>query len=91
MELARRLGPRVAHLHLGDGSGSARDEHLEPGTGRQPVGRLLEDLAVRGYRGVISVEVSTRRAGGQQDREALLTRSLNFARERFAVPYASTS
>lgn len=88
VDLATRLGPRVAHVHLGDGSGSARDEHLEPGTGRQPVGALLDHLVDHGYQGIVTVEVSTRRAADRPARQAVLDRSLRFARSRLAVPFA---
>ncbi|HEX2704541.1 MAG TPA: sugar phosphate isomerase/epimerase, partial [Candidatus Lustribacter sp.] len=36
MAMAEALGPRLAHVHLADGSGSALDEHLVPGRGSQP-------------------------------------------------------
>ena len=45
LELAKKLGTGLRHLHLTDGSGSAKDEHLIPGRGTQPVGELLEHLA----------------------------------------------
>ena len=38
LELARRMATSLRHLHLTDGSGSAKDEHLIPGRG-QPAGR----------------------------------------------------
>ena len=31
--MARRLGDRLRHIHLTDGTGSAKDEHLVPGSG----------------------------------------------------------
>ena len=33
VEMAERLGPRLRHIHLTDGSGSPKDEHLVPGRG----------------------------------------------------------
>ena len=33
VEMARRLGDRLRHIHLTDGTGSAKDEHLVPGRG----------------------------------------------------------
>ncbi len=33
--MADRLGPRLRHIHLTDGSGSAKDEHLVPGRGER--------------------------------------------------------
>ncbi|HWH28026.1 MAG TPA: sugar phosphate isomerase/epimerase, partial [Mycobacteriales bacterium] len=60
-ELAERMGDRLAHIHIADGRGSARDEHLVPGRGEQPCADMLEHLAVAGFDGLIVVEVSTRR------------------------------
>ena len=40
LRMADDLGDRLAHIHLADGSGSARDEHLIPGRGSQPCGPL---------------------------------------------------
>ncbi|MEO6789925.1 MAG: sugar phosphate isomerase/epimerase [Ornithinibacter sp.] len=79
MEMVRRLGPRLTHLHLADGLGSPRDEHLVPGRGRQPCGEVLETLAAEGFSGHVVVEVATRR-GGEDQREVDLAESLAFAR-----------
>jgi sugar phosphate isomerase/epimerase len=84
VELARRMGPRLRHLHLTDGSGSARDEHLVPGRGNQPVGALLEHLADTGFDGHVVVEINTRRAGTREARENDLLESLAFGRLHFA-------
>ena len=51
LELAAIMGDRLGHLHLGDGSGSTKDEHLVPGRGGQPCAEILELLARNGYRG----------------------------------------
>ncbi|MFL6153674.1 MAG: sugar phosphate isomerase/epimerase family protein [Ornithinibacter sp.] len=83
MEMVRRLGPRLRHLHLADGVGSARDEHLVPGRGTQPCGQVLETLAAGGYAGHVVVEVTTRRAGEAQ-RELDLAEALAFARLHLA-------
>ena len=50
-ELARRWGSRLHHLHLTDGSGSIKDDHLFPGEGDQEAFDLLDDLRVRGFTG----------------------------------------
>ena len=84
MEMVRRLGPRLRHLHLADGVGSARDEHLVPGRGTQPCGEVLEALASSGYAGHVVVEVATRRAGETQ-RELDLAEALAFARLHLAT------
>lgn len=79
-DMAYDLGERLAHVHLADGSGSARDEHLIPGRGTQPCAEVLLDLAARGFDGTVVVEVSTRRAANRAEREADLSEALAFAR-----------
>ncbi|MEP6815607.1 MAG: sugar phosphate isomerase/epimerase [Marmoricola sp.] len=87
LEMARRLGPRLRHLHLTDGSGSAKDEHLVPGRGIQPCAELLEHLAETGFTGHIVLEVNTRKAGGREQRERDLAESLAFAQLHFATAW----
>lgn len=79
LEMARDLGSRLHHLHLADGSGSARDEHLVPGRGTQPAAELLAHLGPQ-FAGTVIVEVSTRQATSQEEREADLAEALDFAR-----------
>ena len=86
LELARRLGPSLHHVHLTDGTGSAKDEHLVPGRGSQPVAELLDHLAGAGFRGSLVVEVNTRRSGGRAGRDADLEEALAFARRHFRLP-----
>ncbi len=86
MAMADAMGPAMAHVHLGDGTGEGRDEHQVPGRGNQPCAALLESLAGRGYRGSIAVEVSTRRAASRAEREADLAEALAFARTHLAAP-----
>jgi sugar phosphate isomerase/epimerase len=86
--MADALGDRLAHLHLADGSGSNRDEHLVPGRGGQPCAEILERLALDGFAGTVVVEVSTRRAVNRADREADLAEALAFARLNLAVEAA---
>jgi sugar phosphate isomerase/epimerase len=86
MTMAAAMGAGLAHVHLGDGTGEARDEHLVPGRGTQPCGRLLESLATGRYPGAVAVEVSTRRATSRHEREADLGESLEFARRHLASP-----
>jgi len=80
LQMATDLGDSLVHVHLADGSGSARDEHLIPGRGNQPCGELLEGLAARGFDGSVVVEVSTRRAENRAARESDLAEALAFAR-----------
>jgi sugar phosphate isomerase/epimerase len=74
------MGRRLAHLHMGDGTGLGKDEHLVPGRGTQPCAEVLERVAENGYGGCVIVEVSTRRAIHRAEREADLAEALAFCR-----------
>ncbi|NUT93973.1 MAG: sugar phosphate isomerase/epimerase, partial [Saccharothrix sp.] len=80
MELAKRMGDGLTHVHLADGSGLPKDEHLVPGRGTQPCAELLESLAPSGFTGQVVLEVNTRKAKTDADRRDLLAESLLFAR-----------
>jgi sugar phosphate isomerase/epimerase len=80
MAMAQRMGSRLAHLHLADGSGAPRDEHLVPGRGSQPCADVCRGLVDRGFPGTAVLEVSTRRARTRSERRAILTEALLFAR-----------
>jgi sugar phosphate isomerase/epimerase len=86
LAMADRLGDRLAHLHIADGTGAARDEHLVPGRGSQPCAPMLERLAASGFDGVVVVEVNTRRAESRAARESDLAEALAFTRLNFAPP-----
>ncbi|GAA0421585.1 hypothetical protein Acor_82760 [Acrocarpospora corrugata] len=89
MEMAAKLGDRLAHLHLADGSGvTNKDEHLVPGRGNQPCAQMLERLANAGYGGLIVLEINTRRAVGRTERIDDLAEALAFARLHFAASSA---
>ncbi len=79
VEMVRSLGSRLAHLHLADGLGSFKDEHLVPGRGSQPCTAVLELLADTCWEGDVVVEVSTRK-GTREQRDIDLAESLAFAR-----------
>ena len=83
LEIAEKLADRLTHVHLTDGSGSAKDEHLVPGRGTQRGSELLGMLADRGFRGHIVIEINTRRAVSRSEREADLVASLDFTRTHF--------
>jgi sugar phosphate isomerase/epimerase len=85
MEMARKMDHRLAHVHIADGLGSARDEHLVPGRGNQPCAELLETLAEQGFDGTVVVEVNTRRAESRAQREADLAEALAFTRLHFVA------
>jgi sugar phosphate isomerase/epimerase len=78
LAMAAQMGSRLGHLHLADGSGSIRDEHLVPGRGGQPCGPVLEAVSAAGFDGSVVVEVSTRRSGPARDVD--LAEALSFAR-----------
>jgi sugar phosphate isomerase/epimerase len=86
VEMAQRLGDRLRHVHLTDGSGSAKDEHLVPGRGIMDAAGFLRHLSDAGFSGHLVLEINTRRAITREEREADLRESLEFAREHFAVP-----
>ena len=83
--MAQRLGERLRHIHMTDGTGSAKDEHLVPGRGTQPVVELLEHLAGVGFGGHIVLEINTRKAADREARELDLLEALAFTRLNFAV------
>ena len=90
VEMAQRLGDRLHHVHLTDGSGSAKDEHLVPGRGGMGADAFLRHPAADGfgsrYGGDIVLEINTRRCDSVEEREADLAESLAFAREHYTVP-----
>jgi sugar phosphate isomerase/epimerase len=80
IDMARRMGDGLVHLHLADGTGSSVDEHLVPGRGTQPVAEVCRMLATGNFTGHVILEVTTSGARSAGEREALLTESLEFAR-----------
>lgn len=85
LQMARAMGDRLAHVHLTDGSGGTRDEHLLPGRGTQPVAEMLRYLAAGEFAGAVVLEVSTTRAPDRSVRMAWLTEALAFAREHLVT------
>jgi sugar phosphate isomerase/epimerase len=83
-EMAERMGSALKHVHLGDGTGEGRDEHLVPGRGNQPCAELLRSLAGRGFTGSVALEINTRKAASRAVREADLRESLEFARHHLS-------
>ncbi len=86
LAMAEKMGDRLVHVHLGDGTGESRDEHLVPGRGEQPCGELLARLTRGGFAGAVAVEASTRRARSRAEREADLAEALAFARQHLRTP-----
>lgn len=85
LEMAKAFGDRLRHVHLADGSGSGKDEHLVPGRGGQPCAQLLCHLAETGWTGDIAVEIGTRKARTAAERRSDVETSLAFART-YLVP-----
>jgi sugar phosphate isomerase/epimerase len=80
LAMAGRMGAQLVHLHLADGTGAPRDEHLVPGRGSQPCAQVCLALVSAGFAGTVVLEVSTRRARNRPERRALLSEALLFAR-----------
>ncbi len=80
VELMKRMGDALVHVHLADGTGAPRDEHLIPGHGVQPCAEVCEALATGEFTGTVAVEVNTRKARNPRQREAQLAEALLFAR-----------
>lgn len=89
IQMVHELGSRLRHVHMTDGTGSAKDEHLVPGRGNQPCAELLELLATQGFSGTVVLEINTRRAASRVARQADLAESLAFTRLHFAAVAAS--
>jgi sugar phosphate isomerase/epimerase len=86
IDLVRSWGSRLRHVHLTDGTGSVKDEHLVPGRGDQQAGRVLQHLAELNFSGHVVLEVNSRKSGTRAQREADLAESLAFARLHLAAP-----
>jgi sugar phosphate isomerase/epimerase len=89
LNMLHRMGSRLSHLHLADGSGSAKDEHLVPGRGTQPCGEVLrtlanEDLEGKPFTGSVVVEISTRAVKDEQ-RRVDVAQALDFARAHLST------
>lgn len=78
MALRDRMGTALRHIHLADGTGLPRDEHLVPGRGNQPCAEVCESVA--DFDGQVVVEINTRRSRTPADRTKDLAESLLFAR-----------
>ncbi|MFC6153990.1 sugar phosphate isomerase/epimerase family protein [Nocardioides yefusunii] len=83
--MAERMGSRLQHIHLTDGTGSAKDEHLVPGRGHMQVDAFLRHLVATGFDGNVVVEITTRKADSREERLADLRESLEFAREHLGL------
>ena len=90
VQMVERLGERVRHIHLTDGSGSPKDEHLVPGRGAMDAQGFLEYLASVRFDGHIVLEINTRKASTRDVRQDDLRASLDFTRRHFRQEGAQT-
>lgn len=86
LDLAKEWGDRLKHVHLTDGSGSVKDEHMVPGRGDQRAHQVLEHLAEQDFTGHVVLEINSRKSETRAQREADLAESLAFARLHLAAP-----
>lgn len=89
MDYVDAWGARLRHVHLADGLGSARDEHLFPGQGNQDAWQVVETLAARGFQGHVIHEIDTRRAASRDEREQMLSQCLTRTRHHLGVGLAN--
>ncbi|MFC7449334.1 sugar phosphate isomerase/epimerase family protein [Rhodococcus daqingensis] len=85
LDLARRMGSGLTHLHLADGRGASVDEHLIPGHGNQPCAQVCRQLVESGFDGQAVLEINTQNARTTAERSSMLAQSLAFAREHLSV------
>ncbi len=83
--MAERLGGRLRHVHLTDGTANAKDEHLVPGRGVMGAAGFLRHLGTIGFAGEIIVEINTRKCADRAERQRDLVESLEFARQHLSV------
>jgi sugar phosphate isomerase/epimerase len=86
LDLAQTWGSRLRHVHLTDGTGSVKDEHMLPGRGDQQADRVLQYFAEQDFAGHIILEVNLRRNMTRAQREASLAESLAYSRLHLAAP-----
>ena len=60
IEVRRRFGDRLRHVHLSDNAGRGWDSHLPPGEGVLDLEAFCADLASSGYTHAVSLEVDLR-------------------------------
>jgi len=86
IEVRKLFGPRLRHVHLSDNAGKGWDSHLPPGDGVLDLDAFLEDLALSGFDGAVSLEVDLRPSLGHGDR---LATAMVRMRERTELALAS--
>jgi sugar phosphate isomerase/epimerase len=61
LDMFQLIGDRVQHMHLSDSTGTRGDEHLPPGDGDLPLGKLMHGVKVSDYSGDVVIEVAFQR------------------------------
>jgi sugar phosphate isomerase/epimerase len=89
LEVRRRFGQRLRHVHLSDNAGRGWDSHLPPGQGVLPLEPFLDDLVAGGYGNAVSLEVDLRRYLTEPDRLHDILVSMRENVERRLAPPAS--
>lgn len=84
VDLVAAWGRRLRHVHLTDGNGSFRDEHLLPGAGTQDAAQVVADLVAADYPGDFCLEINTRGAASRPGREEMLAEALAWTRDHLA-------
>ena len=86
VEVRRRFGDRLRHVHLSDNAGKGWDSHLPPGQGILDLDGFLTDLAGDGYRGSVTLEVDLRRYLTDDAKlRAVMIEMREYVESRFAV------
>ncbi|HSL15599.1 MAG TPA: sugar phosphate isomerase/epimerase, partial [Actinomycetota bacterium] len=87
VETARRLGGRLAHVHLSNNAGKGWDSHLPVDQGVLDLDAFLEALIDAGFGGTVSLELDLRPYLSDDGRLAdVLRRNRSFCAERLPLP-----
>ncbi len=76
MDYVHSWGSRLAHVHLTDGNGSVKDEHLLPGEGDQRAWDVVAELTRLGFSGQLVLEINSRKFEYRSAREKMLAECL---------------
>ncbi|HEX5950227.1 MAG TPA: sugar phosphate isomerase/epimerase family protein [Actinomycetota bacterium] len=86
VDAARRLAPRLRHVHLSNNAGRGWDSHLPVDEGVLELDRFLDALRTDGFGGTISLELDLRRHGDDDDAlRAALTRNRAFCESNLTL------
>jgi sugar phosphate isomerase/epimerase len=70
----RLLLPKLVHIHLSNNADDGRDGHLEMTEGVLPLERFLREVAMSGYAGAVSLELTVRGYGDRPEALAAMLR-----------------